>query len=160
MTPDALADYLHEHIPLSRAMEVSVIGASADEVVIDAPLEPNINVHGTMFGGSAAVLGLLAAWSVMHLRLEAEGIAKFILITENVLNFHSGDKDYYIEWFEEATDENGWIVALNMPEATQQDFKKRKLNYFIELMQLGNWRAYKPEDLFTKINDEISRRLD
>src|SRR5215470_5402946 len=24
-----------------------------------------------------------------------EGIAKFILITENVLNFHSGDKDYY-----------------------------------------------------------------
>jgi len=93
-------------------------------------------------------------------KLEVEGITKFILITENVLNFHSGDKDYYIEWFEEATDENGWIVALNMPEATQQDFKKRKLNYFIELMQLYNWRAYKPEDLFTKINDEINRRLD
>jgi hypothetical protein len=93
-------------------------------------------------------------------KLEAEGITKFILITENVLNFHSGDKDYYIEWFEEATDENGWIVALNMPEATQYDFRKRKLNYFIELMQLCNWRSYKPEDLFTIINDEISRRLD
>ena len=69
-------------------------------------------------------------------KLEDEGITKFILIAENVLNFHSGDKDYYIEWFDEATDENGWIVALNMPEATQYDFKKRKLNYFIELMQI------------------------
>ena len=31
----------------------------------------------------------------------SNGINKFILITENVLNFHSGDKDYYQEWFEE-----------------------------------------------------------
>lgn len=87
MTPDALADYLHEHIPLSRAMEVSVIGASADEVVIDAPLEPNINVHGTMFGGSAAVLGLLAAWSVLHLRLEAEGIANQLVIHRTEMEY-------------------------------------------------------------------------
>src|SRR5690606_26552730 len=64
----------HDHIPLSRAMDVSVVSASAAEVVLEAPLEPNINVHGTMFGGSAATLGLLAAWSVMHLRLEDEGI--------------------------------------------------------------------------------------
>jgi hypothetical protein len=88
------------------------------------------------------------------------GITKYILITENVLNFHSGDKDYYQEWFEEVTDEGGWIIALNMPEATQYDFKKKKLNYYIELMQIPNWRVFKPEDLFTKINDEISRRLD
>jgi hypothetical protein len=47
--------------------------------------------------------------------LEKEGIYKFILIAENVLNFHSSDKEYYQEWFEEVTDENGWIVALNMP---------------------------------------------
>jgi hypothetical protein len=57
--------------------------------------------------------------------LEKEGIYKFILIAENVLNFHSSDKEYYQEWFEEVTDENGWIVALNMPMATQHDFKVR-----------------------------------
>lgn len=74
MTPEALVTYLHDHIPLSRAMDVSVISASAASVVLEAPLEPNINVHGTMFGGSVAALGLLAAWSVMHLRLEDEGI--------------------------------------------------------------------------------------
>jgi len=92
--------------------------------------------------------------------LFAAGITKYILIAENVLNFHSGDKDYYQEWFEEVTDEGGWIVALNMPEATQYDFKRKKLNYYIELMQIPNWRVFKPEDLFTKINDDMSRRLD
>jgi hypothetical protein len=93
-------------------------------------------------------------------KLEEEGITKYILIAENVLNFHSGDKDYYREWFEEITDERGWMVALNMPEATQYDFRKKKLNYFIELMEIPNWRVFKPEHLFQKINDEINKRLE
>ena len=91
--------------------------------------------------------------------LFAEGITHYILIAENVLNFHSGDKDYYQEWFEETTDENGWIVMLNMSEAAQYDFKKNKLNRYIELMEIENWRVYKPEHLFQKINDTIEKRL-
>lgn len=93
-------------------------------------------------------------------KLFEQGIVKFILIGENVMNFHSGDKDYYQEWFEEATDENGWMVLLNLSEAAQYDFKKRKLNHYIELMDIPNWRTYKPEHLFKRIDDEISRRLD
>ncbi|NNV57845.1 hypothetical protein [Limnovirga soli] len=92
-------------------------------------------------------------------KLENTHISKFILITENVLNFHSGDKDYYEEWYEEVADEDGWIVSLNMPQSTQYDFKKRKLNYFIELMEIENWRIYKPEHLFQKIDKEITARL-
>jgi hypothetical protein len=92
-------------------------------------------------------------------KFEYEGIKKFILIAENVLNFHSGDKDYYQEWHEDVTDENGWIVCLNMPEATQYDFKKAKINYYIELMALSNWRTYRPFHLFKKIDDEMTRRL-
>jgi hypothetical protein len=92
-------------------------------------------------------------------KFEVEGINKFILIAENVLNFHSGDKDYYEEWYEEVSDENGWIVCLNMPESTQYDFKKSRINYFVELMDLGNWRTYKPFHLFKKIDGELGRRL-
>jgi hypothetical protein len=92
-------------------------------------------------------------------KMEYDGITKFILITENVLNFHSGDKDYYQEWFEEVTDNEGWIVCLNMPEQTQHDFKKAKLNYYIELMEIDNWRIYKPYHLFKKIDEQISNRL-
>ena len=39
-----------------------------------------------------------------------EGINKFILLGENVLNFHgSYEDDYYAEWFEEV--EDGWITV-------------------------------------------------
>jgi MFS superfamily sulfate permease-like transporter len=92
--------------------------------------------------------------------LAAQGISKYILITENVLNYHSSDKEYYQEWYEEVSEENGWIVALNMPEATQQDFRKKKLNYYIELMELQDWRVYKPYHLFRKIDDALSKRID
>jgi thioesterase domain-containing protein len=89
MTPSALAAFLHEKIPLAKAMDVSVVSVSADGVVLEAPLDPNINVHGTMFGGSVATLGLLAAWSALHLRLEAEGIA-------NQLVIHRSEVDYLL----------------------------------------------------------------
>ncbi len=117
------------------------------------------------------VMELIGEWNdaietdIMELKREVadvfarEGISKFILVMENVLNFHSGDKDYYIEWFEEVTDENGWIIALNMPEQTQYDFRKAKLNYYIELMEIENWRNYKPYHLFKKIDAEIMQRL-
>lgn len=86
-------------------------------------------------------------------------IFKFIIVAENVLNFHSGDKDYYEEWNEEVNDENGWIVALNMPQSTKYDFLKRKLNQIIELIEMPDWRTYKPYHLFTKINEMFNKRL-
>lgn len=119
-----------------------------------------------------AIIEMIGEWNdaiendIMELKREvidklyAESITKFILITENVLNFHSSDKEYYQEWFEEVTDANGWIVALNMPEATQYDFRKKKLNYYIELMELTDWRVYKPYHLFKKIDEALSKRLD
>ncbi len=119
-----------------------------------------------------AIIELLGEWNdaiendIMELKREIfdvmynEGIYKYILITENVLNFHSSDKEYYQEWYEEVSEENGWVVAINMPEATQQDFRKKKLNYYIELMEIDEWRIYKPYHLFKKIDDELMKRLD
>lgn len=119
-----------------------------------------------------AIIELLGEWNdaiendIMELKREVfdilyyQGIYKYILIAENVLNFHSSDKEYYQEWYEEVTEQNGWIVAVNMPEATQQDFKKKKLNYYIELMVLDEWRVYKPYHLFRKIDDMLMKRLD
>ncbi|HTD94516.1 MAG TPA: hypothetical protein VK644_11910 [Chitinophagaceae bacterium] len=87
-----------------------------------------------------------------------EGIHKFILIAENVLNFHNAERDYYEELYEEIMDENGWVVCLNMPTQTQHDFKRTHLNRYIELVELDNWRTYKPFHLFKKIdNDQMAR---
>ncbi len=90
---------------------------------------------------------------------QANGINKFILIMDNVLNFHSGDRDYYEEWYEEVSEENGWVICLNMPEQTQHDFRKAKLTYYLELMDLDNWRIYKPFHLFKMIHERLSKRL-
>jgi MFS superfamily sulfate permease-like transporter len=92
-------------------------------------------------------------------KFQLNGIYKFILVGENVLNFHSGDRDYYEEWYEEMCEENGWAVLLNMPEQTQHDFRKAKLNRFIELVELGNWRTFKPFHLFRKMDEEQMKRL-
>ncbi len=118
-----------------------------------------------------AIIEMIGEWNdaiendIMELKREiidllySQKIVKFILITENVLNFHSSDKEYYQEWYDEVSEENGWIVILNMPEATQQDFKKKKLQYYLELMEIADWRIYKPYHLFKKINDTLSKRI-
>jgi MFS superfamily sulfate permease-like transporter len=118
------------------------------------------------------VMELIGEWNdaiendIMELKREvidkffAEGITRYILIAENVLNFHSDGRDYYEEWFEEVTDENGWVVILNMPEQTQHDFRKARLNRYLELMEMTNWRTYKPFHLFKKIDGDIMQRLD
>lgn len=87
MTPAGLAAYLTDHIPLAGAMGVTVEKAGPDEVVLAAPLGPNINVHGTVFGGSLATLGVLAAWSVLHLRLEAEDVANQLVIHKSEMEY-------------------------------------------------------------------------
>jgi hypothetical protein len=47
-----------------------------------------------------------------------------------------------------------------MPEQTQYEFTGAKLNRYIELMTIDNWRIYKPFHLFKKINEAISKRLE
>jgi hypothetical protein len=118
-----------------------------------------------------AVIEMIGEWNdaiendIMTLKRDVidalmdEGINKFILIAENVLNFHSGDKDYYQEWYEQSEEEHGWVAILNMPEGTQHDFRKAKLNNYIELLELPDWRVYKPFHLFRKIDNELTARL-
>lgn len=69
MSAQSLAHYLHQQIPLSRAMEVGALEVSEDSVRLSAPLAPNVNHRATVFGGSASALAILAAWSLLHVRL-------------------------------------------------------------------------------------------
>lgn len=82
-----IEQYLHEHIPLSRAMGVKVASADVDAVVLTAPLKPNINHHETVFGGSASAVAILAAWSLLHTRLQAAGIVCGLVIHRNTMEY-------------------------------------------------------------------------
>ena len=82
-----LERYLHRQIPLSAAMQVSVLSATADSVMLGAPLAPNINHKSTVFGGSASAVAILAAWSLLHVRLLEEGLACEIVIQSNHMDY-------------------------------------------------------------------------
>lgn len=87
MTPGALQEYLHTHIPLSRAMGVEVEVASTERVRLTAPLAPNINHFGTVFGGSASAVAILSAWALLQLGLLAEGIQARLVIQRNSMSY-------------------------------------------------------------------------
>ena len=87
MNAAGLEAYLHERIPLSRAMAIEVREATPQCVTIRAPLAPNINHRDTVFGGSASAVAMLAAWSVLYVRLQAEGLAGRIVIRRSTMSF-------------------------------------------------------------------------
>ncbi len=125
----------------------------------------------TDYDTNFSVIELLGEWNdaidndIMHLRreitdeLNAAGITKFILIAENVLNFHSSDDSYYEEWVEQVQDDAGWIVVLNMPQQSRYDFERARLNYYVHMIDLAEWRTYKPDYLFAIVENIMSRRL-
>jgi thioesterase domain-containing protein len=82
-----IEQFLHQNIPLTVAMGVQVIRADIDYVALSAPLAPNINHRESVFGGSASALATLAAWSLISVRLEAEGNPRKIVIQRGVLDY-------------------------------------------------------------------------
>lgn len=118
-----------------------------------------------------AVIELLGEWNdaiendIMMLRrnvtdkMYKAGIYKYILIGENVLNFHSSDDSYYEEWQEQVSDDNGWIIIANLPEQSKYDFKKARITNYVELPNLPQWRTLKPEFLFGLVDEEMGKRL-
>lgn len=87
MSPEQLERYLHEHIPVTRAMAVTVETVDRDSVVLRAPLAPNVNHRETVFGGSASALAILAAWSLVHTRLARFGIESRVVIQRNTMDY-------------------------------------------------------------------------
>jgi hypothetical protein len=93
-------------------------------------------------------------------RTMAEGINKFILIGENLFNFHGSDDAYYDEWFDEV--EEGWIAAVGFPEFIQEEMRKYKIDQFINMggtLEMTNWRTLHPQRFYELVSALIQRRL-
>ena len=79
--------YLHDHIPISKAMGVTVKSASAAEVILRAPLLANINHKSTVFGGSLQAVSTLACWTLLHINLGAAARPGEIVITNSNIDY-------------------------------------------------------------------------
>ena len=87
MTEQEVEAYLYEHIPLSAAMGIRVRSLGPEGVRLWLPLGPNINHRQTAFGGSIGSAGILAAWTLVHVRLAAAGLSPRIVIQRAVTDF-------------------------------------------------------------------------
>src|SRR5690242_13456316 len=87
MERQELEQFLHEHIPLSKAMGVQVRKSNLEHVVLAAPLVPNRNHQSTVFGGSASAVAILAAWSLLYVRLRQAGIQVRLVIRQNTMKY-------------------------------------------------------------------------
>lgn len=89
MDREGLGRYLHERIPLSRAMGVSVLELSPDIVRLAAPLAPNVNHRGSAFGGSIASLAALAGWGWLRARLDGRDPLPGLVIQHQAIEFEA-----------------------------------------------------------------------
>ncbi|MBK7475680.1 MAG: hypothetical protein IPN74_17695 [Haliscomenobacter sp.] len=114
------------------------------------------------YDDGTAVLEFIGEWNdclhndIMYLKREVlepmveAGIYRFVLICENVLNFHGSDDCYYEEWYEDIQDEDGWICYINTLNHVEEEMKETRLQYYAhfgkEFSQV-NWRVHRPKVL-------------
>ena len=114
----------------------------------------------------AAIIELIGEWNdcldndIMYLKREVidpmieEGIGKFVLICENVLNFHGSDDCYYEEWLDDIRDQDGWICFLNTHDHVADEMADTQLQQYANFgknFNQVNWRPHKPKTIFRAI---------
>ncbi len=119
------------------------------------------------YSGGSAIIEMIGEWNdclsndIMFLKrevidpLSAEGITKFVLICENVLNFHGSDDCYYEEWHEEVAEEGGWVCLVNTLDHVAQEMAEHNLLGYIHFgphFNGVNWRPHKPKALVRAID--------
>ncbi len=87
-------------------------------------------------------------------RLHVQGIRKFILIMDHVLNFHGSDECYYEEWYEDVVEDGGYICMLNLLQHVHVEMQKTGLDHYVQIssaLQIPAWRSYQPKALISVV---------
>jgi len=123
----------------------------------------------------AAIIEFIGEWNdilyndIMFLKRDlidimiGQGIHKFVLLGENVLNFHASEDDYYEEWFDEIVEHDGYIALLNFRDHVLEDMSEANIDsYFLLGGKLNDisWRTQTPDKLLDTIDSLVQKRLD
>ena len=125
-----------------------------------------------------AILELIGEWNdllyndVKFLKEEvvdpllAAGVSRFVLICENVLNFHGDDDCYYEEWAEEAREEGGWVALINTLPHVDDELREAMVDLYVHFggdFAGVPWRPLKPKQIVRLVEGlmgEVPARLD
>ena len=78
-------EYLHQQIPITRAMGIRVVGHSEHGFAVEAPVAQNSNHLRTAFGGSINAVATLAAYGFLW--LEMHDPAVHVVVAESSIRF-------------------------------------------------------------------------
>src|SRR6476660_5354806 len=81
----AAEKFLHEQIPITRAMGLRVTAGDESGFVIEAPVALNSNHLRTAFGGSINAVATLAAYGFLW--LELNDAAAHVVVAESSIRF-------------------------------------------------------------------------
>src|SRR5438067_6231547 len=81
----AAEKFLHEQIPITRAMGVRVLANDENGFMVEAPVALNSNHLRTAFGGSINAVATLAAYGLLW--LELNDAASHVVVAESSIRF-------------------------------------------------------------------------
>lgn len=84
---DRVRHKLRSQVPLIAHMGVDVISWDGRTVVVEAPLAPNLNTHGTAFGGSLYNVAAMTGWSAVHLTLMDAGHTPSVWVVKGEIEY-------------------------------------------------------------------------
>ena len=86
---EALEAKIRKHIPLSDAMAFHIRELAPELIRVDAPLEPNVNIHGTGFAGSIYSVGILTGWALATHILDGAGSTADLVVARAEIRYRS-----------------------------------------------------------------------
>jgi thioesterase domain-containing protein len=82
-----LEEKIHQSIPLSLAMGYKIVELDGLHIIVEAPLQPNINIHGTGFAGSIYSVGVLSAWALVYHVIVGAGLVADLVISRAAIEY-------------------------------------------------------------------------
>ena len=80
---------IHAGIPLSVAMEFEITALGSNDIRVEAPLAPNVNVHGSAFAGSLYALGILTAWGLCSHLVTRAGLRADLVVAKASIDYRA-----------------------------------------------------------------------
>jgi len=83
-----LQNIWHQQIPITQLMGIRVFQYTGETFETRASLNPNMNLHGTMFAGSIYSLATLTGWGLVHLLMKEQKVEGDIVLADANIHYH------------------------------------------------------------------------
>ena len=84
-----LGQKIRSGIPLSGTMEFEITELTPNSIRVQAPLAPNVNVHGTGFAGSIYSIAVLAGWALCTHIMNVRSMAGDLMVASAEIKYRA-----------------------------------------------------------------------